>query len=184
MSHGVKYFDWRDGRPRWVPGRSMREKGAQPQSLKDAAGNYLPLWNAMLEAHALNRYHGVREPAPTPPAEEEQANAKSAFVYFVQVDENVKIGFSSSPFGRAADIGRNGAVPPTMILVVRGTRKDEARLHQMFSEQRLQGEWFAVTRKLHNLMVRCAQAGRVTFGTTAVKKAQGPTWDQKAHEIY
>lgn len=158
MSHGVKYFEWRAGRPRWVPGASLREKGAAPQALCDETGRYLPLWNAMLAAYALNQRYGVGGPPPRPPGNHSPERRQGSFLYFVLAGESVKIGYSTSFVGRAADAASSVPAPPTIAVVVPGSRKDEAALHKLFAPDRLQGEWFRATNKLLDFMARCVRA--------------------------
>lgn len=139
--------------------------------LRDQSGNYLPLWNAMLAAQALNRYHGVRQaPLEPPPDDSSQDGVGPGYVYFVLAGQHIKVGYSATPFGRASDVAGSVPEPPSLIVVVPGKRKDEAAVHEMFSADRQQGEWFSASTKLLNLMTRCAQARRVVLGTANIRK--------------
>jgi hypothetical protein len=171
MSHGVKNFLWRNGRPRWIPSPQLRAAGAQGKNLQDATGAWLSLWHAMLEAHRINLFHGVREQAPQPPVNEPAVAGEKGYVYFVLVGQHMKIGFSRNASGRASDIAGGGAVPASMIVVLPGSRKDEAALHNLFAADRLQGEWFHATQKINNLVVRSVYAQRITLAIAAPKKA-------------
>ena len=48
-------LSWRNGRPRWVPGPTIRAKGWKPVDLKDEAGQWLSLDAAVKRATELNR---------------------------------------------------------------------------------------------------------------------------------
>lgn len=48
-------LSWRDGRPRWIPGPTVRARGWKPQDLKDEAGAWLSLGAAIAEADRLNQ---------------------------------------------------------------------------------------------------------------------------------
>jgi hypothetical protein len=49
-----KNLSWRDGRPRWAPGPTVRARGWKPRDLKDEAGAWLALAPAIAAAEALN----------------------------------------------------------------------------------------------------------------------------------
>ncbi len=53
-SEKIRYFVWRDGRPRWVPGPKARAHGFKGTDLKDAAGNWLSRSKAREAAEKLN----------------------------------------------------------------------------------------------------------------------------------
>lgn len=50
----IRYFLWRDGRPRWVPGPKARALGFKGQDLKDDAGAWLKYGAAIDLAQQLN----------------------------------------------------------------------------------------------------------------------------------
>jgi hypothetical protein len=50
----VPYFAWRDGRPRWVPGPKLRDLGWKGRDLKDEAGQWLTLSDAIDAARKIN----------------------------------------------------------------------------------------------------------------------------------
>lgn len=59
------------------------------------------------------------------------------YVYFIQFQKQVKIGFSINPKVRL-----NALPHDRVIAVVEGTRQDEKRLHAAFKHIRTVGEWF------------------------------------------
>lgn len=170
MSHGVKNFHWRNGRPRWIPSPRLRREGAKGKDLLNAAGAWLPLYEAMVAAHAINRYWGVAEPAPQPPAEQREPLAEGAgFVYFLLVGTAVKIGFSRSPLGRVSDIQANNPSALTMLVVVPGTMRDERAIHDALAADRMQGEWFHASARAINVMLRSVKLQRAVSGTTNLR---------------
>ncbi len=50
----IRYFKWRDGRPRWEPGPTVRAQGFKGQNLKDSQGRWLSMPAAITAAEALN----------------------------------------------------------------------------------------------------------------------------------
>ncbi len=50
----IRYFKWRNGRPRWEPGPTVRALGFKGQNLKDEAGNWLDKIAAITAAEILN----------------------------------------------------------------------------------------------------------------------------------
>ena len=50
----IPYLVFRDGRPRWVPGKHLRAQGFKGQDLKDSAGGWLSPLDAMARAKELN----------------------------------------------------------------------------------------------------------------------------------
>lgn len=168
MTHGVKYFAWRGGRPRWIPGPNLRERGARGTDLKGADGSWLPLADALVAAGALNdRFvvapHGARVTKRT------RRPAREGYVYFIVVGEHIKIGFSADPGARFKSLDTGFPVSPGLMLAVLGTADEEKRLHHMFAADRFRGEWFKGSRALLNVIVRSAQLRRVSFGTSGLR---------------
>lgn len=54
MSSWPRYLKWRDGRPRWEPGPSLRDAGFSGRDLKDGLGRWMTKGAAVEEADALN----------------------------------------------------------------------------------------------------------------------------------
>lgn len=50
----IRYFKWRDGRPRWEPGPALRRLGFAGVDLKNAAGLWLSEGDAIVRAQELN----------------------------------------------------------------------------------------------------------------------------------
>lgn len=149
MSHGVPFFVWRNGRPRWVPSPSLRRLGMRGRDLKDELGGWLELGDALNRAIAINR-----ELQLTPMKGKAE---RRGFVYFMRAGEAVKIGYSSDPLGRAHSIQTGSAIEITEIVAVRGTKDDERTLHRRWKAYRLHGEWFRADPAVLALMERYRQ---------------------------
>lgn len=69
---------------------------------------------------------------------------RSGFVYFAErKDGAIKIGYSSSVERRVPVLRANGRrVGATLLLAVDGDLRLEGILHEMFAEERIEGEWF------------------------------------------
>jgi Meiotically up-regulated gene 113 len=71
-------------------------------------------------------------------------------IYFVRegLTGPIKIGFSGSTRQRVNSLRSASPNVLTCLAVMRGTRIDEYKLHQQFSDARVQGEWFTATPAL------------------------------------
>lgn len=65
--NGTPNFYWREGRPRWEPGPTIRARGFQGRDLKDANGLWLTRGAAIDAAETLNRAVKDGTEAPRPP---------------------------------------------------------------------------------------------------------------------
>ena len=156
MSHGVPYFVWRDGRPRWVPGSYVRAAGFKGRDLKDGKGKWLQLEAALDMARSLNIRanvtadfrgpSGVERPTHLPPhlrpSHQRIGPPRQGYVYFLVSGDQVKIGFSTNPFGRARALKTSIAHPISCLVAVQGDSDDERYLHWILRRHRLNGEWF------------------------------------------
>lgn len=166
MSHGVPFFIWRGGRPRWNPSPRLRRLGFRGKDLKGEDGAWLPLVEAIEAARAINSELPSGAARARPPIERRPAANKKGFVYFCLCGEHIKIGFSTRPLSRISAISGSHPAPMEILVVVPGTFGDEQRLHAVFSDFRLGGEWFEACRQILNLMTRCVHARRVVYGRT------------------
>lgn len=62
----IRYFHWREGRPRWEPGPGLRKLGFRGKDLKDAKGHWLGKSAAMEAAEELSRMATSPESATAP----------------------------------------------------------------------------------------------------------------------
>lgn len=70
--------------------------------------------------------------------------ADTAGIYFIQQGEAgpIKIGWSRNVRTRIATFQTASPYPLRLLLVLAGEERDERRLHDWFSRERLNGEWF------------------------------------------
>lgn len=166
MSHGVKYFNWRNGRPRWEPGPSLRARGFQGQDLKLPNGEWLPLLPALDEALKLNNEAGVSATRRKRSRAAEQSASAKGFVYFLRSGEQIKIGFSSGPFSRLQQLKTGVANGINAMGAIEGDMADERQLHNEFRDLHIHGEWFHAKWRLRLFIANCVAAGRITWGKT------------------
>lgn len=169
MSHGVPFFVWREGRPRWVPSPQLRQAGWKGRDLKDGHGAWLPLEPALDMARQINvraGLHGVIAKPAKPRKGDLSAPAPSAagragYVYFLWLGNKVKIGFSVDPFARVAHMRTGFPQAPEAMAAVEGSQADERFLHYRLRKDRLSGEWFHSSRDVLWTMMRCLRSRRI-----------------------
>lgn len=66
-------------------------------------------------------------------------------VYFIRAGEHgpVKIGVAADPARRMVNLQTSNSSPLQIIRLLDGHRADERRIHDLFADRRLAGEWFA-----------------------------------------
>ncbi len=74
---------------------------------------------------------------------------KGGFVYFIQSGPGgpIKIGFASNPLARLAELQVGNPHPLAMLLLIRGTRRDEYLTAYNFAG-RIRGEWFHPSQEI------------------------------------
>jgi hypothetical protein len=187
MTHGVPYFYWRDGRPRWMASAALRRYGWRGRDLKDANGNWLPLKEAIEACEALNREVAAGNLPPDATAVRRQSllgqvyrrkrrqrmRERVGFVYFIVCGELVKIGFSNNPVKRLDNLMTGMPEEVSAFVSVRGTQRDEARLIESFDADRKRGEWFYLTTRLDNLIAQSFRRRRVDFSAGVLRGTKG-----------
>lgn len=80
-------------------------------------------------------------------------------IYFVRNNSTlaVKIGFSSHPKKRLAQLQSANMDRLTLIIQIPGEKEDEKRLHQEFASHRISGEWFEPNQQLSETIERLIQ---------------------------
>jgi hypothetical protein len=68
------------------------------------------------------------------------------YVYFIRFADRIKIGWSSRPYRRIAELPHD-----EVLAIVPGTIEDERAYHQQFSSLHEQGEWFRLDQELIDL---------------------------------
>lgn len=87
----------------------------------------------------------LRERVPGSWPIEEEELAPQGFVYVIATTElphRIKVGFTGDPAGRLITLQAMSPVGLEMVRYRPGTVADERRLHALFAESRLHGEWF------------------------------------------
>lgn len=159
MSHGVPYFIWRDGRPRWSPGPEIRSLGFKTRDLRRDDGSFMDLDEALAKAIELNAETGRVTKVALPKVhrvfEPNRLNRKG-YIYFLWVGNSVKIGFSTNPLSRLSALGVSIPDEPAFFSFVPGTKDGERDLHNSLADHRKRGEWFrasfTVRRAIQRMM--------------------------------
>ena len=73
-----------------------------------------------------------------------------SYVYFIQQDEYIKIGYSTMPYRRLGALGKRCV----LLGAVRGGRSRERHLQKLFAASRDHGEWFRRTPDLLQFIAR------------------------------
>lgn len=75
---------------------------------------------------------------------------RDGYVYFLQGFGGgpIKIGYSANPRGRFRAIQGSNPEPLDLVATIPGSRNSEREWHEMFSADRLHGEWFKPSRSL------------------------------------
>lgn len=142
----IKYVSWRNGRPRFQPGRAMRVEGLKGFNLRHADGR----WYSFEEAVEWSiRFAAARPDAPKRAEKHGTARARRAvpmnrkgFVYFLWSGARIKIGFSTRPVARIQSLAAAGPDEVHFMAAIEGTRADEKMLHESLASHRVNGEWF------------------------------------------
>lgn len=72
----------------------------------------------------------------------------AGYVYVVEGDGRVKIGWTRDPRSRIASLERETGEQVYLWALVRGTRDDESAAHSRWAHLSLGGEWFRTTDEL------------------------------------
>ena len=79
-----------------------------------------------------------------------------SFVYFIQAGSNgaIKIGFTEDQDinKRLIQLQTGNPEKLNVLKLIKGTKATEKKLHKLFKEYRLYGEWFAPNRDLYNFI--------------------------------
>jgi hypothetical protein len=71
-----------------------------------------------------------------------QRAGRQGYVYCISDGEYVKIGYSTNPQARVAELQTGNARPLRLVYYFAGTEQDEADMHQKYIEQNVLQEWF------------------------------------------
>ena len=81
----------------------------------------------------------------------EGIKSEEGFVYYVQeggIDGNITIGHSKDPAYRLTKHQRGNSKILRMLVCVKGSSKDEKKIHKKFKDFNIDGEWFKPDLKL------------------------------------
>lgn len=82
-------------------------------------------------------------PPPAAPQPRPSIHApKQGYIYVIDCDGFIKIGYSTDPRGRLSNLRVSSPLEITVLRVIEGTVADERELHNRFAAQRVRGEWF------------------------------------------
>ncbi len=87
------------------------------------------------------------------------AKGNGGSVYFIEIGDYVKIGYTRAPASRAKRMLTDSPVEPKLLHSEPGTFKTEKMLHRRFTHLRVRGEWF---RKEAGLLEYIEQRWRFT----------------------
>jgi hypothetical protein len=65
-----------------------------------------------------------------------------ARVYFAKAGDRIKIGWSRNVGARIAQLQTGNPAPVQLLAAIPGARARERKLHTLFAEHRVSGEWF------------------------------------------
>lgn len=180
MRAKVPYLNWRGGRPRWVPGPTLRSRGWRGKDLRAEDGSWLPYAEAMTAALRLNEKVAASlgsQFAAAPRLDKKALDR--GFVYFIWAGEQIKIGFSRNPFARARSLSTGVPAPVSAIAGVPGSRQDEARMHKAFHRWHRHGEWFEACPELIDIMMRSIADGKLQFDTRKSAETRSNSHDRR-----
>lgn len=85
-----------------------------------------------------------------------------SFVYFARAGNKVKIGFAKDPRRRLAAFRAGSSSKVKIYYVTPGGRKEEADLHRLFAEYRVNGEWFLYSQAIRDWIAKDEAARSVS----------------------
>lgn len=77
---------------------------------------------------------------------------RPGFVYFLQMGDKVKIGFSTNVGNRLKAIKTACPLPAEIVKIIPGSEQTERYFHAHFAANRLNGEWFALDSHLASFL--------------------------------
>lgn len=137
MSLSMKYvYSFTDSRGKLR--HVFRRSGYPKVTIKGDVGSQ----EFMANYHELLERTNKQPVAPSQIVKQEEAPAPGAVVYFVQIGKFVKIGFTTNLKSRIKSFKTSTAETITVLKTFPGSYRMEARLHDLFREQRVRNEFF------------------------------------------
>jgi hypothetical protein len=78
----------------------------------------------------------------------------ATFIYAIlnSIKEEVKIGYSTDPVKRLAQLQTGGTDRLELLCTFIGTCETEGKIHEELKEQRISGEWFVMSQKIVDVL--------------------------------
>ena len=175
MKKKLRYYVVKRTKGFWQPKKEMREAGFLPIPLGPDGPEAWAAAEARTAEWEKYRREVGRPVNGTPKSDRillGRARDDHGHIYFVKVEERVKIGFSREPLQRVVNMKTAWPSPPTVILVVRGTRADEAKLHYRLRTFRRHGEWFMAHPTVMRVMMRSMMFAKPMHDQTETDEEQ------------
>lgn len=160
----IPYYVVKGDRAYWQPNKKLKAMGAQPQPLGP------PGDAAITKAQELTLYWRSNGTAMA-----KRADRVAGYVYFLMTRELVKIGFSTDPVHRLAELKTAIGDGVPIFCAVEGTLRDEKDLHDRLAFHRAEGEWFRLTPPVRQMIARIVVGGSLRRHETATELEIFPT---------
>lgn len=153
-SINIPYYVVKNGNGFWSPSARMRKLGFKS----------VPCGRDGPDAWARAQQCNIRWREAVKPNVTELAPSERGYVYFLKVNEAVKIGFSKKPTERLSGlmIGNSGKVH--LFVAVAGTKADERKLHRLLGAYRIRGEWFEAHQFVLRAVMWSIKTGKLGVG--------------------
>jgi hypothetical protein len=162
----IKHISWRNGRPRFNPGPTMRALGYVGRDLRDEKGRWLSLHETIAFSHdvgtEVSQKKGMAKgqslaPKPKPA----KLTNRAGYIYFLRCDGRMKIGFTTNPLKRLMVLKTAVSHEIDGMAIIPGTEREERRAHLYLGRHRRHGEWFDCHPDVTKVMVRSLTFGRL-----------------------
>jgi len=155
----IPYYVVKNGNGFWQPTTTMKALGFESVPCgpdgPDAEAKAIQL---NLQWKATKKQDRIKAKSP-------RMDRSVGYIYFLRTEKRVKIGFSKNPFIRAGGIKTSCSEEIVSMVAVKGTRANEAKLHQRFKAYRKHGEWFIAAAPVIREMTRLASLGEIKMET-------------------
>ena len=149
----IPYYRVRGGIGYWEPTTQMKDMGfASTPCGPDGPEAHAKAWACNTEWQKARTSKLIRRCTP-----------RVGYVYFLKAGARVKIGFSKHPWSRVTNLKTGIGEKIDLFVAVRGSTKDEHRLHEALSSYRVQGEWFTAAMPVLEVIFRSTESGRVAI---------------------
>lgn len=135
-----------------IPGTRVLASGRRKEYFFDEAA-FVPWWEAQLRPvpYQPPAYNGAAELVRLrrrQPYLLSLTKHLRGWVYFVNSDDRVKIGYSAAPRLRLSNLRTDSPNRVYLVGLIRGDMEYETELHQQFWSARVHGDWFRPIKQL------------------------------------